>query len=448
MTKLLIISAVLLTLCIQIFSQQWVQVGNGLNGTVRTITPSNAGYIYAGGDFTNSGNLFIGKVGMWTGSSWLGTDTMNTFNNSVFVLHKTPNLLYAGGSFNQKIMKYSAATLWTPMGTIINDFVYAITSVGSNIYAGGSFAYPGSNTTRLNYVGMWNGSGWSPLDTGLNATVSALAVMGGNLYVGGSFYKTYAGMDLKRIGMWNGHWNQLGTGIPNGWVNALAVSGNDLYVAGSFSLSTPNGVAHNIAKWNGSSWSVVGTPQTPGLNDEVLCIAVVDGTVYAGGFFTATHGGNTTANRIAKWDGTSWQAIGAGFNAPVRSICIAGSYLYSGGDFITSGSTSILHIAKWSVPIGIHKINNEIPVKHSLLQNYPNPFNPSTKIVFDIPTASNVKIEVFDITGKRIEELVNENVKAGSYEVEWSASKLSSGTYFYRMQAGSYAETKKMILIK
>lgn len=448
MTKLLTIFSILLIACFQIFSQQWTQVGAGLNATVRTLTKDESGGIYAGGDFTNSDSIFTGRVAVLRGENWSGTDTTDTFSNSVFALHKTSNYLYAGGSFIQKIMKYNISFLWTPMGTIINDIVYAITSVGNNIYAGGNFVYPGSNTTRINYVGMWNGSQWLPLDTGLNATVSALAVVGSNLYVGGSFYKTYGGMDLKRIGMWNGHWNALGTGIPNGWVNALAVSGNDLYVAGSFSIPTSNGVAHNIAKWNGSSWSVVGTSQTPGLNDEVLCLAVDGGTVYAGGYFTATHGDNIAANRIAKWDGTSWQAIGAGFNAPVRSMCITGNYLYAGGDFITSGSTSVLHIAKWSVPIGIQQINNEVPVKHSLLQNYPNPFNPSTKFKFTIAKSEKVILSVYDITGKQIELLVNEKMNPGTYEVEWNASKLSSGTYLYSMQAGNFTETKKMMLIK
>jgi len=328
----------------------------------------------------------------------------------------------------------------------LDDDVNAIVSIGNNVYAGGSFT--GSGSTPLYYIASWSGSNWSPLDTGLNATVSALAVIGNNLYVGGSFYKTYAGMDLKRIAMWNGHWNQLGTGIPNGWVNALAVDGNDLYAAGTFSLTVSNGIAHNIAKWNGTSWSMVGTPLTPGLNDEITSLAVSGGVVYAGGYFTSTHGGNISVNRIAKWDGTSWQAIGAGFGAPVKSLCIAGNYLYAGGDFITSGGIPVQHIGRWSTPIGIQQVNNEIPVKHSLGQNYPNPFNPTTKISFEIPAASNVKMEIYDLKGQKISELVNEELKAGKYEVDWNASKYSSGVYLYRLSAGKYSETKKMMLVK
>ncbi len=447
MKNLLFASIMILVLASGSFTQ-WVQLGAGLNGSVRALIIGDFGSLYAGGDFTNSGNQFTGRVASLVGNTWSSTDTMNSFNNSVYALHCHNNYdIYAGGHFNPFIRKYNIASLWTNVSNAaLTDDVNAITSIGNNVYAGGSFSWAGN--TSLNFIGRWNGTSWSPLDTGLNATVSALAVIGNNLYVGGSFYKTYGGMDLKRIGMWNGHWNQLGTGILNGWVNALAVSGNNLYVGGNFSIVTPNGVAHNIAKWDGTSWSVVGTPITTGLNDEVLCIAVKGETVYAGGFFTSTHGGNVPVKHIAKWDGANWSQMGEGMNAAVRTLCISGNYLYAGGDFITSGTTSVVHVARWGTPIGIQPVSGNIPVEFSLSQNYPNPFNPSTKIAFDIPTESSVKIEVYDITGKRIEELVNENMKAGSYEVDWNASKLSSGTYFYRIQAGRFTETKKMILVK
>jgi len=83
-----------------------------------------------------------------------------------------------------------------------------------------------------------------------------------------------------------------------------------------------------------------------------------------------------------------------------------------------------------------------------LEQNYPNPFNPSTTIRYQLPVASEVKLEVYDVLGKKIATLVNERQSAGSYQVVWNASGLSSGTYFYRLQAGTFTQTKKMILVK
>ncbi len=118
------------------------------------------------------------------------------------------------------------------------------------------------------------------------------------------------------------------------------------------------------------------------------------------------------------------------------------------GSVSTAGSGNDLVLIKYTYFTGLNGNAGEIPSEFGLSQNYPNPFNPSTRISFDIASESKVSISVFDITGKKVAELVDENMKAGSYEVEWSASKLSSGTYFYRMQAGSFTETKKMILIK
>jgi hypothetical protein len=94
--------------------------------------------------------------------------------------------------------------------------------------------------------------------------------------------------------------------------------------------------------------------------------------------------------------------------------------------------------------------NNEtiIPEEYQLSQNYPNPFNPETKIDFMIPKNDFVSIKVFDITGKEITTLVNSVMNKGSYSVNFNASNLSTGIYFYKITSGSYSETKKMMLVK
>jgi photosystem II stability/assembly factor-like uncharacterized protein len=99
-------------------------------------------------------------------------------------------------------------------------------------------------------------------------------------------------------------------------------------------------------------------------------------------------------------------------------------------------------------PIGIEPISTEIPSGFSLHQNYPNPFNPTTRIKFDIPKASLVRLTVYDILGRQVAELVNENLNAGVYEYSWSGAELSSGIYFYKLQAGDFVETRRMVLIK
>ncbi|MEO8514943.1 MAG: T9SS type A sorting domain-containing protein, partial [Ignavibacteria bacterium] len=97
---------------------------------------------------------------------------------------------------------------------------------------------------------------------------------------------------------------------------------------------------------------------------------------------------------------------------------------------------------------GIQSSNNEIPEVYSLSQNYPNPFNPVTNIKFSIPTGGMVKLTVFDITGREVSTLINQNLNAGSYTADFDASKLSSGIYFYTITAGGFTDTKKMVLVK
>ncbi len=98
--------------------------------------------------------------------------------------------------------------------------------------------------------------------------------------------------------------------------------------------------------------------------------------------------------------------------------------------------------------VGISVNSNEIPEKFVLSQNYPNPFNPSTQINYSIPVTSNVVLKIYNILGKEVATLVNGQKVAGNYTVTFDASKLASGVYFYKLQNGSFGETKKMILVK
>ncbi|MHA2032752.1 MAG: T9SS type A sorting domain-containing protein, partial [Candidatus Kariarchaeaceae archaeon] len=88
------------------------------------------------------------------------------------------------------------------------------------------------------------------------------------------------------------------------------------------------------------------------------------------------------------------------------------------------------------------------PINYLLSQNYPNPFNPSTIIKYQIPDVSFVTIKVYDVLGNEITTLVSEEKQTGTYELTWYAEKLPSGIYFYRLQSGSFVETKKMVLLK
>jgi hypothetical protein len=135
-----------------------------------------------------------------------------------------------------------------------------------------------------------------------------------------------------------------------------------------------------------------------------------------------------------------------------------GAFLAWAGTFNGEQDVYYGRISQTPVAIDDRQDDSGIPGTFSLSQNYPNPFNPTTKISYSIPHSSNVVIKVFDILGNEIGTLVDEEKPAGSYEVEFSAIggsggggdayNLSSGIYFYKLQAGNVVETKKMVLMK
>lgn len=116
-------------------------------------------------------------------------------------------------------------------------------------------------------------------------------------------------------------------------------------------------------------------------------------------------------------------------------------------NFGTTNSKSV-HYSPNSTAIGIISYNSNVPADYSLSQNYPNPFNPNTRFSFALPKLSSVSLKVFDVLGREVATLVNQDLKAGSYEVTWDGSNYTSGMYFYKISTGDYTETKKMMLLK
>jgi hypothetical protein len=95
-----------------------------------------------------------------------------------------------------------------------------------------------------------------------------------------------------------------------------------------------------------------------------------------------------------------------------------------------------------------HPLANDGPGEFALAQNYPNPFNPVTNLQFRIPDFGSISLKVYDLLGREVAVLVNEQRPTGTYAVRWDASRFPSGIYFYRLQAGNRIETKKMVLVR
>ncbi len=147
-----------------------------------------------------------------------------------------------------------------------------------------------------------------------------------------------------------------------------------------------------------------------------------------------------------KYDGINRPLIGA--DEPPGN---QRSYEYDGNSWSQLSSPNDFTLfmrAKGTSTTGIFEISNQIPSNITLFQNYPNPFNPVTKISFGIPQKTFISLKVFDILGREIEQLVNEELMPGKYTYQWNADRLASGIYWYILQTDNYKETKKLILIK
>jgi hypothetical protein len=348
----------------------WSALGSGMSGLygyayVSALAVSGS-TLYAGGNFTSAGGSAANYIAQWNGTTWSalgsGMNGNGYYGLNVSALAVSGSTLYAGGEFTNaggsaanNIAQWNGSS-WSALGSGIGDEyggVGALAVSGSTLYAGGFFTKAGSaNATN---IAKWNGSSWSALGSGMSYTVSALAVSGSTLYAGGSF-TTAGGSAVNYIAQWNGTtWSALGSGMSVGYgygtsVGALAVSGNTLFAGGYFTTAGGT-VANSIAKWNGTSWSALGSG-TSGLNNQVNAVAVSGSTLYAGGIFTSA--GGSAANFIAQWNGSSWSALGTGmsggYNGPqVNALAVSGGTLYAGGNFTTAGSdTNANDIAQWN----------------------------------------------------------------------------------------------------
>jgi hypothetical protein len=381
--------------------------------------------------------------------------------------------------------QHTASGTWSSLGTGssngVNSNVTALAVVGNEVVVGGEFTSAGG--VSANNVARFNTqtNTWSSLGTGSSngvsggssfTAVNALAVVGDEVFVGGEFTSA-GGVSANNVARFNTQtntWSSLGTGSSNGVsgdifsaVNALAVVGNEVVVGGGF--TSAGGVSANrVARFNTqtNTWSTLGTGSSNGVSGDIFsavnALAVVGDEVFVGGEFTSA--GGVSANRVARFNTqtNTWSTLGTGSSngvnsgydyGAVRALAVVGDEVFVGGNFTLAGGIASTFIARWNSGTSrVEQLSPTAPKTFLLEQNYPNPFNPSTTIRYQLPVASEVKLEVYDVLGKKIATLVNERQSAGAYQVVWNASGLSSGTYFYRLQAGTFVETKKMIMVK
>jgi len=221
-------------------------------------------------------------------------------------------------------------------------------------------------------------------------------------------------------------------GLETDWGNAIAAIDTNVFVG------TPGGIY--LYTGSGTMW----LSRSKGLpNNGQSCILTTADTIlfaYYSGFSTISVNGVYMSSDL----GQTWVQINDSIFSGnvVKTMVTTKKYLIAG----TQSGAWRLPLA--SVITSVNDITIHLPTDYVLSQNYPNPFNPSTTVSFTLPLRSFVSLKVFDLLGRGVATIVSDELSAGSYTRQWNAANISSGIYFYRLQAGKYVETKKLILLK
>jgi outer membrane protein assembly factor BamB len=340
--------------------QQWSALGAGLGNfqadRVSAIAVVPNGAVYAAGNFLSSGGVALNRVAEWNGSNWIPLGS--GVDNIVYALAFYNGSLYAGGQFTTAdgtaangLAKWDG-NQWSEVGGGVSGRgVFALAATSAGLYVGGNLSAAG--TTSVAGIARWDGANWASVGNGVSggssATVYALLADGDAVYAAGDF--TMAGDAMvTRVAIWDGEkWSALNFALDEGRPTSafgVAARGTNAFVIGEFAAA--GGVpANRIARWDGNQWSALGTSAANGLDGPALTVALASkADVYAAGSFTKA--GDVSALNIARWDGSNWRALGAGIFGTVRAVAVTSNdWVYAGGIFGNAGSVSANNIALW-----------------------------------------------------------------------------------------------------
>lgn len=345
-------------------AEQWAALGGGTDGTVYAID-FGKDVIYAGGDFKTAFNSDFSKVAanniaVWDGKNWnpLG----GGFNGVVYDIayNSADDSLYAVGWFTKaynfleadgqqqpaeaetieievnRVARWKGSK-WEPLDGGVNNRAFNVMLDGDKVYVAGDFSMAGDVVTYRTVT--WSGGQWQRFGPEWNNRVYALEKSQQGIFVGGMFSSGGKTSRSAYFSFYDGSsWPDTGINLNN-WVHTVKVVGDDFYVGGWFDRATnPDGTvvkAQRIAKWDGTAWSALGNGVGGAIIPSVYAIEEIDGQIYAGGNFLAA--GKESSRYIARWDGKEWHGLAVGVNDRVYKLAAQGQYLYLGGMFTRAG---------------------------------------------------------------------------------------------------------------
>lgn len=342
-------------------------VGKGLNGSAYGLVPLN-GKVYVSGSFTSAGNVAVRNVacydtvtGTWSplGAGLAEYSGIAAFNGELYALS------YIEGT--QSPEQYQLArwdgAAWHNLVVINNG--WGLVSAGGSLYVLGYSISIGALT--MNGVAKWDGSTWSDAGAGISTSVSpddwglALTSVNGQLYHIRTTANPELGTNTARIYAWSGSsWSLVST-LENAAVLASTEMNGDLIVGGSFIQA--GGVTYNhVARWNGSSWSALGQGLDMEPDAMVNCLHFSHGLLYAGLQ-------NSAVSYLLEWNGVYWNDVGGGPDNSVGAIETSGDSLFVVGDFVRAGHETDLGEIRLEKPsssyFGIYPLTPEIGVEQT-----------------------------------------------------------------------------------
>jgi trimeric autotransporter adhesin len=461
----------------------FMRPGAGVEGSVQSLARDESGAILA----TVSGvvgSTYSTYVAMWDGATW---SSMNTFTPALSGTNDNPLLAAGAGRSWLKLdntTRYSGfggssfsvvegniysrngavwerkGTLWTNTGAAWDlggrgPFVVSCmlpVSSGSTYFAG-QFTHANGMVVR-NIARYSDAAGWSAVGAGLNGVVKAMAVdRVGNVYAGGAF-DTAGVMHARGIARWNGsEWQGVGGGL-NGEVRAIAIDPlNRVYVAGTFD-SAGDVPARHLARWDGAHWTAIG-----GGGDKYgIARLTFDafGNLYAAGAFTSIDG--TVMDNIGKWDGARWSALGSGANRRILSMVMdSTSSLYIGGEFTLAGGKLASGIARYTgLPAAVADVEGG-PSRDGARLAFglpsPNPSQGLTSMRYSLPRPGVVRLDVYEVTGRRVKTIVATRSTAGPGLLEWDGRDgdgrlMPAGLYLFQASAEGVKTSRRVMLVR
>lgn len=390
-------------------AQPFFPVGGGTDNAILSLfADATTSILYAGGQFSQAGNIQSLCIAKWNGIDW--DSTRNQFVNpglsQIRSIAKFNNEIYIAGPFGMydtagnltgDIAKWDTIiNAWVNFGANVNGSDENIYVYNNDLYITGKFDSIGGIYSEkiVRYDGI-NFYAFPPLDT-LNGgwAITDVIFYNTDLYVGGNFNGT-AGPNMKDLAKWDGsQWLPVANGLSGGftWVNDFTIYQGKLIVAGYFSTASGD-PGNSIAAWDGTQWTQLGAVQITG---QVWDVEVYNGELWAGGGFVIDIGGNTISY-LAKWNGTQWDSLGITLNNAVTSMAVLGNDLFIGGAFWTMNGDTVNRIIRYNPLTGFESLEPE----DNKIEIYPNP----TSATLNIKNLNSHKIKniyIFNSLGEKV----------------------------------------------